>query len=79
MRVVVSTLAALMSALGSLAAVLGSAGLFGYLRYRAYLRTTRYLCDRHGLPAMREFLRHASDTRSERRRLARRDRATGDE
>jgi hypothetical protein len=41
-----------------LIAVLSSVvgGVFRYLRHRAYLNTARYLCDRHGLPALRTFL-----------------------
>jgi hypothetical protein len=33
-----------------------AASLFRYLRHRDYLKTARYLCDQHGLPALRAFL-----------------------
>lgn len=48
------------------------AGIFRYLRHRAYLNTARYLCDHHGLPALRVFLQLAAVEELERPALNRR-------
>lgn len=50
----------LVNALASLAAGGFFYSLFRWLRYRDRLKTVRYLADRHGTDAVKEFLRFDS-------------------